>query len=504
MKTILLILLCAVSVSLYSQIDYRLAYDLFKQTDFLDATSEFKKHLKVDPKDSKALFHLGLCYLYTNVDKAAAITYLSRCQETGKADPECLFYLGQAYIHRYEYDKAIEKLEEYLKNPGKNADDAKKLIAQYKEAKEIYNQALDVSFVNLGDNVNSAFPDYGAFCSKDEEYVVFTTRRDEGKGQKEFDGYYPSDIMITNYTGFNFASAKMVKINTAYDESVVGIYEDGSTILVYYDNISEAGEIYFSELSGSNYSKKKKIPEGVNDPKTIETSASISADQQTLFFASNRDGGKGGLDLYMTRKLPNGNWAVPQNIAVLNTPGHEDFPKLSSDGTTLYFCSTGHGGLGGYDIFKCEWNQETNEFSKPENIGYPLNTSYDDKVICYTADGNHAYVTQVREEGYGDFDIYRATINQQDLNPAIYLVDLRDAITNEKLSESVIYVFDENDEMVGEFIQNEDKSIAMTLYPGKYSVEIEVPDYQLKVVNIKVSDLDVSAGIINKTYKLDK
>lgn len=504
MKAILLILLCSVSVSLYSQIDYRLAYDLFKQTDFLDATSEFKKHLKVDPKDPKALFHLGLCYLYTNVDKAAAVTYLSRCQETGKADQECLFYLGQAYIHRYEYDTAIEKLEEYLKSPGKNADEAKKLIAQYKEAKELYDKGLDVSFVNLGDNVNSAFPDYGAFCSKDEDYVVFTTRRDEGKGQKEFDGYYPSDIMITKYTGFNFASAKMVKINTAYDESVVGIYEDGSTILVYYDNISEAGEIYFSELSGSNYSKKKKIPEGVNDPKTIETSASISADQQTLFFASNRDGGKGGLDLYMTRKLPNGNWAEPQNITVLNTTGHEDFPKLSSDGSTLYFCSTGHGGLGGYDIFKCEWNQETNEFSKPENIGYPLNTSYDDKVICYTADGSHAYVTQVREEGFGDFDIYRATINEQDLNPAIYLVDLRDAITNEKLSESVIYVFDENDEMVGEFIQNEDKPVAMTLYPGEYSVEIEAPDYQLKVVKIKVSDLDVSTGIINKTYKLDK
>lgn len=504
MKTLLLILLTSVSLSIFSQIDYRLAYDLFKQTDYLDATNEFKKHLKVDPKDPKALYHIGLCYLYTNVDKAAALSYLSKCYDTGKGDKETLFYLAQAHSINYKYDTAIEKLEEYLKSPGKNAEEAKKLIEQYKGAKEIYNNSLDVSFVNLGDGVNSEYPDYGAFCSKDEDYVVFTTRRKEGKGQKEFDGYYPSDIMITKYNGFNFASSKMVKINSAYDESVVGIYDDGSTILVYYDNISEAGEIYYSELSGSNYSKKKKIPEGVNDPKTIETSASISADQQTLFFASNRGGGKGGLDLYMTRKLPNGNWAVPQNIDALNTTGHEDFPKLSSDGTTLYFASTGHGGLGGYDIFKCTWDPETNEFSKPENIGYPLNTSYDDKVICYTADGNHAYVSQVREEGFGDFDIYRATINKKDLNPAIFLVDLRDIVTNEKLSESVIYVFDEDDEMVGEFIQNEDKPIALTLYPGKYSVEIEAPDYALKVVNLKVSDFDTSAGIINKTFKLEK
>lgn len=504
MKTFFLIILCSFTLSSFSQIDYRLAYDLFKETNFLDATKEFKKHLKVDPKDSKALFHLGLCYLYTNVDKAAAVTYFKKCIGTGKADKECLFFLGQAYSHMYEYDLAIEKLEEYLKDPGKNSEEANKFIAQYKEAKVLYENPLDVAFHNLGDNVNSSYPDYGAFCSKDEEHVVFTTRREEGKGMKEFDGYYPSDIMITKYDGFSFNTAKMVKLNSSYDESVVGIYEDGYTIFVYYDNISEVGEIYFSELSGNNYSNKKKIPEGVNNPKTIETSSSMAEDKQTLFFASNRDGGKGGLDLYMTRKLPNGNWAEPQNISSLNTDGHEDFPKLSSDGKTLYFCSTGYGGLGGYDIFKCTWNQEDNTFSKPENIGYPLNTSYDDKVICYTADRSHAYVSQVRPEGHGDFDIYRVTINKKSLNPAIFLADIRDEISNAKLSEGVIYVFDEADEMVGEFIQNKDKPIVLALDPGEYSIEIEVPGYKPKIVNIKVSEFDASAGIINKVFNLEK
>ncbi len=504
MKTLLLIFLCAGSLNLFSQIDPRLAYDLFKETNYLDARNEFKKHLKVDPKDAKALFHIGLCYLYTNIDKSAAITYLEKCAETGDADKECLFFLGQAYSHEYDYDTAIKKLEEYLESPGKNEDEAIKLIAQYKEAKKLYNNPLDVVFYNLGDNINGPYPDYGAFCSKDEQHVVFTTRRDEGKGRKEFDGYYPSDIMITKYDGFNFNSAKMVKLNSSYDESVVGIYEDGSTIFVYYDNISEAGEIYFSELSGSNYSKKQKIPEGVNDPKTIETSASMPADGQTLFFSSNRDGGKGGLDLYMTRKLPNGKWAQPQNISALNTEGHEDFPRLASDGTTLYFCSTGHGGLGGYDIFKCTWNPENNSFTEPENIGYPLNTSYDDKVICYTEDGSHAYVSQVRPEGHGDLDIYRVTINKKSLNPAIYLVDLRDGTSDAKLAESVIYVFDEYDEMIGEFIQSEDRPIAVTLDPGSYSLEIETPGYELKVIDINVSEFDTTAGIINKVFKLDK
>lgn len=504
MKYTLVILTLVITLKVSSQLDYRLAYDLFKATNYLDARAEFKKHLKVDPKDPKALFHLGLCYLNTNTDKAAAIDYLERCLETGAADKECLYYLGSAYAHRYDYDKGIEKLNEYLKSPGKYEIEAKAMIEQFKGAKQLYNDALDVSFENLGENINSEYPDYGPFCSKDEKYIVFTSRRNEGKGVKEFDGYYPSDILVTKYDGFNFQKAKFAGLNSAYDESVVGINEDGSSILLYFDNISEAGEIYTSEASGGGYSKKKKIPEGVNDPKTIETAASISADLQTLFFASNRPGGKGGLDLYMTRKLPNGNWAAPQNIDFLNTPGHEDFPTLSEDGETLYFCSNGRGGLGGYDIFKSTWNQEKNEWSVPENIGYPLNTSYDDKVISYTEDGNHAYVAQVRPEGLGDMDIYKVTINQKSLNPAIYLVDLKDEVSGSSVSESVIYVYNSSDELVGEFKQFNDKPVALTLNPGKYSLEIEAPGYALKVQPLKVSDFDATKGIINLMYKLAK
>ncbi|MCB9197178.1 MAG: PD40 domain-containing protein [Flavobacteriales bacterium] len=498
------ILFLFIGIKLFGQLDPRLAYDLFKNTNYLDARLEFKKHLKVDPKDAKALFHLGLCYLNTNIDKSAAIDYLERCQATGNADKECLFYLGMAYTHVYDYDKAIETLKEYLKSPGKFSVEANLLIEQYSKAKELYDNPLDVTFENLGDGINSTYPDYGPFCSKDEKFIVFTTRRDGGKGMKEFDGYFPSDIMITKYDGFNFMKGKFVGINTAYDESVVGIADDGSNILLYFDNITEAGEIYISEESGGSYSKKKKIPEGVNDPKTIETSASISEDQQTLFFASNRDGGKGGLDLYMTRKLPNGKWADPQNIDYLNTPGHEDYPMLSSDGSTLYFCSNGHGGLGGYDIFKSTWDSEKNKWSDPVNIGYPLNTSYDDKVISFTADGNHAYVAQVRPDGVGDMDIYKVTINKEKLNPAIYLVELKDATTNSTIGESMIYVYNDKDELVGEFKQFNDKPIAITLDPGKYSLEIEAPGYELKVQSLKVSDFDISKGIVNLTYKLAK
>jgi hypothetical protein len=460
--------------------------------------------LKVDPKDSKALFHVGLCYLYTNINKANAIQYFERCLETPKPDKETLYYLGLAYSHEYNYDKAIETLEKYLLSSGKNADLAHAKKEQFKKAKEIYQNKLDVSFENLGGKVNSKSPDYAPFCSKDESMIVFTSRREEGKGRKEFDGYYPSDIFTTKYDGFRFQPAKPASVNTNFDESCVGIYDDGSKIFIYFDNITEAGEIYFSELSGSTYSKKKKIPEGVNDPKYIETSASISNDENTLFFASNRTGGKGGLDLYMTRKLPNGKWAMPQNISVLNTPGNEDFPTLSADGQTLYFCSDGLGGLGGYDLFKSSWDSETNEWSTPENLGYPINTSYDDKVISFTNDTKHAYLSQVRDEGFGDFDIYRITINDEELMPAIFKIQIQDNISLKNVSFAHVMIYNDKDDIVGEYTVKEGYSIIASLHPGTYLLEIEADGYELSEQTLKVSGLDSEKGIIELTYKISK
>ena len=161
MKALFFIILTTVTLSSVAQIDYRLAYDLFKQTNYLDATKEFKKHLKVDPKDSKALYHIGLCYLNTNVDIAAAFTYLKKCLDTEKADKECLFYLGQAYSHMYEYDLAIEKFKRQVELAPDNANSYDSLgdgfraagmlleaLASYKKAVEI-NPEFEASINNI-------------------------------------------------------------------------------------------------------------------------------------------------------------------------------------------------------------------------------------------------------------------------------------------------------------------------------------------------------------------
>jgi len=508
-KKIYIIILFLISQNVSSQVDPRLGYDLFKSTNYLEAIVEFKKQLKVDPKDIKALYHLGLCYINTNIDKTLAITYLEKAISLGCKEKDILYYLSLAYSAKYDFEKSIQLLNEYKTSGGKYVADIPKLVENLNKAAKLFNNPLNVSFQNLGNKINSAFPDYYPFVSKNESVIVFTGRRNDGKGTKEFDGYYPSDIFMSKFDGIRFSPAKPItSLNTIYDESCVGIDDDGENIYIYYDNYtnpSEQGDIYFSEQSGTSYGKKKKIPEGVNGPKSIETSFSISNEGNVMVFASNRNGNNSGLDLFMCRKLPNGKWALPQRIDALSTNGNEDFPSFDSDGLTLYFASNGRGGMGGYDIFKTLWNPDDNTWSEPENIGYPLNTAYDDRVISFASNGKHAYVSQVQPEGYGDYDIYRVTFDEVEVNPAVYNISILDQTTTKPVTSSfTVTIYDANDNKVGKYQHNYGKPLQIVFNPGIYSIEIESDDYTLIKEVIKVFESDYLKETNTKNIFLTK
>jgi outer membrane protein OmpA-like peptidoglycan-associated protein len=134
-----------------------------------------------------------------------------------------------------------------------------------------------------------------------------------------------------------------------------------------------------------------------------ETSGCISQDGNKFFFTSDRPGGEGGLDIYVTEKQPNGTWGKAVNLGpTINTPGNEDAPFIHQDGT-LYFGSDGHRGLGDYDIFKSTWVD--NKWSKPVNLGYPINTPKMENYFFLSKDKKRGYFSSVRHEGVGNSDI---------------------------------------------------------------------------------------------------
>ena len=207
----------------------------------------------------------------------------------------------------------------------------------------------------------------------------------------------------------------------------------------------------------------------------------------------------------MTKQLPDGMWAMPQNLSTINTKKNEDFPTLSPDGKTLYFCSNGRTGMGGYDLYKSKWDNENKEWADPENLGYPLNTSYDEKTISFADDEKHAYITAVREEGFGDLDLYRITFEDIEVREALYIIDINDLISNAKIEGGIITIFMDDEDEPRTYISNKNTGeITMILDPGAYELEIEADGYELKIVKLVVSEFDADKGAIKKLFKLSK
>jgi outer membrane protein OmpA-like peptidoglycan-associated protein len=283
-------------------------------------------------------------------------------------------------------------------------------IEMCKTAKRLVADPVKVKLQNLGKNVNSAFADYSPVLSADQESLFFTSRRPGSTGdQKDDEGNYMEDIYISSKTKTGWSPATNIgaPINTAENEATVGISPDGQTILIYKDDLGD-GNIYSTTLDGDVWGKPVKLNDNINT-KYWEPSAFISADGNTLYFTSNRPGGYGGRDLYTSKRLPKGDWAVAVNMGpTINTPFDEDAPFIHPDGHTLSFSSNGHNTMGGFDIFTSLQSEE-GIWSDPVNAGYPINTPDDDIYYVVSPDGLKAYFSSFREGGLGEKDNYMAT-----------------------------------------------------------------------------------------------
>jgi tetratricopeptide (TPR) repeat protein len=503
--TSILLLLIFISFKAKAQFyDPKKATELFSNSNYTEAAPIFEGLFTKNPDNYEYALKGGICYLKANLTKSKATPLIEQYVNNNGSDNEALYYLGLAYQFDLKFDKAIASFEKYKqKAKGEGLILANKHIESCKVGKKLVAKPINVEFENLGPNINSKFPDYYPFISRDEKILAYTSRRlGNVGGMKEFDGYYSSDIWIATKDATNsFGKAKNAGtlINSSYDEQVVGMSDDGNTLYIYADKINDFGDIHYSVKEGKAYKKPEKLSEIINSP-ALETSASLSSDGNTLFFASDRNGGYGGLDIYMVRKLPTGEWGDPQNLGSdVNTNYNEDFPTLSPDGQTLYFSSDGHTNMGGYDIFVTIWEPEKNAWSVPKNIGYPINTPDDERVISYTEDGYHAYISANRPEGLGDLDIYKVTFLEQlpDVNFFMSLVDEQKNIIQDEDVEIEIYMA--NGDKFGQYKINKKTGKYLVILPkGKYSIEIFHPDFQDYIEDLEVT-LDLTAqGFVHK------
>lgn len=391
---------------------------------FTIARDYYEQAANLDPTLIRANYLAGELYLKT-VNKERATKYFLRVYEQ---DPDYKFNLtyliGRGYHYDYQFDKAIEFYNLYKEKLKKNAQyrgsdrtsmtEVDRNIFEAENGKRLYANPFPYSIVNVGSNINSEWWDYAPVVNADETVMVFTSRRQEGNLNENVfeDLFYYEDIFISKKKNGVWQPAENIGsvVNTKYHDSNLGFSPDGKTLYIYSDEGN--GDIYYTnKLSEDTWSQPQPLSSNINSEGYTEKSVSISADGELLFFASNRPGGNGGFDIYLSRKNKKGEWGPSQNLGpIINTEYDEDGPFIHYDGKTLYFSSKGHDTMGGYDIFKSEYDSANQTWTKPENMGYPLNTPDDDIYFVMTKDGKRGYYASVREDAMGYNDIYMVTI----------------------------------------------------------------------------------------------
>ncbi len=455
----------------------------FGYGNYFGAIDMYSKLIKKEPDNSAYNENLGLSYLRTNIDPKVALDYLLKVESLGKFKSDLYLEIARAYMFHLQYEEALNYVEKFEKNGGvnkKNTDDYTRLKTNCIAAMDLLKYPVSVHFKNLGSSINTEYPDYYPFITKDGQTLIFTSRRKVRPGSSpEFDGYYPSDIFETHFKNAEWETAQRLgdRINTVYDEQSVGLTDTGDTLFFYIDHVDDFGDLFTSVSRNGIFADPQRMDNQINSA-SVESACTISKNGQTMLFSSNREGGAGGLDLWTVRKRPNGKWDKPVNLGEeINTSFNEDFPTLSADGQTLYFCSDGHPGMGGYDLFFSCWDEQSHIWSKPQNLGYPINTPNDEKTISYLADGKSAVMSAFRADGFGDLDIYTVTYQKkEDDNPAIFVFSI--PLNDGEISPE-IEIRNEFDEPVGNYYANRVTGrYIIGLYPGKYFIYIDAKGYK--------------------------
>ncbi|MBT2558093.1 OmpA family protein [Hymenobacter sp. ISL-91] len=391
------------------------AGDAFYESDpprYEQALVFYLKAQQFNPNNDQLNLKIGDCYLHSGF-KPRALEYLQRAYQLNPdVSPRIHYLLGRGLHLNAKWNEAIAEYKRAVpatgaKNTAGLVLDIQKKIKECENGRRLAAKPSRVFIDNAGPGVNSPYPDYGPVITADESVILFTSRREGSTGGKtdpELGGYF-EDIYQSSREGKDGWSAARnlgENINTDGHDATVGLAPDGQRLLVYLED--NGGDLHQAELRGTEWSRPQKLGSRINS-RLHESSASYTPDGRHLFFVSDKEGGLGSRDIYRIEMEGRG---PAQNLgSVINTSYGEEGVFLHPDGKTMYFSSEGHDAMGGYDIFKSVL--ENGKWSKPENLGWPINTPDDDVFFVISASGRHGYYSSFREDGQGGKDIYRIT-----------------------------------------------------------------------------------------------
>ncbi len=439
MRILLLFLGLIIFESSYSQDNFKIkkrtfkvadegfdqAWDAVKQADklfskgqtvYINARELYKKAWNYNSGNAQLNYKLGICYLNTD-QKGEAVTYFKKALEIDpKISIDIHFLLGRSLQMKGEFNDAIKYFniskstltKRQLKKLKVNID---WYIDECQNALVIVNEPARVIISNAGKELNSTFDDFYPVVLEGEQKMYFNSLKTIENKKKKLDKYrsFAHDIYVSEKENENWGKPKLVAdlYSKTSNNAIIDIAADEKTMYIYREE-KGMGDIYVCKWDDEDkvWNDPKSFKK-INNRGSNESSGSLSPKGDKFYFISDNDEESfGGKDIYYTT-LEKGKWTKPRNIGFpINTLYNEEAVFIAADDKTLYFSSKGHSSMGGYDIFKSVMDN-SGKWSKPVNIGYPINTPDDDLFFRIQANNKVAYYTTIKEGSLGEKDIFK-------------------------------------------------------------------------------------------------
>jgi len=387
----------------------------FEEEFYEQALEPFLLAQNFNPNNAILNYKIGFCYLNSD-SRYKCLEYFKKSFELDREiSPDIHYMIAQGFQLNHDFKMAINEYKAYLatiSSDPKNNELAsiERSINQCYNGIQYMNEKPLAIAENMGITINSNFNDHSPLITADESLLVFTSTRENNK-KAAIDGQFDEDIFFSNSKNnqWQFPESIGEPINNQYNNATVGLSPDGQQMLIYNGDRGN-GDIEICYYEGKSWTSPKTISDVINTD-FRETSACFSPDGNQLYFVSDRPGGIGESDIYVSKKNNKGKWDKPKNMgSEINSEFSEETVFMHPDGRTLFFSSQGHRTMGGYDIFKSQQN-DLGVWEEPVNLGFPVNSADDDLCFVLSANGRHGYCSGIRSDSYGGYDIYKITFN---------------------------------------------------------------------------------------------
>lgn len=496
------------------------ARQMFLDRNVRGALNEYRLVIEAIPDHVQATYRIGECH-YALKSYDLALKYLN---DALKLDPdvnkEIHYWLGMT-CHRLEkLDEAIEHFKTFRAASNRANSyyyEVDTYIEQCQFARMMMREPRNVKIENMGRQINSRFDDYTPSVTARGEKLFFTSRRPDLKGggvDTKGDYKYFENIFYSEFdraTG-EWTAAQQVKgdLNTTAYDAVLSVAPDGMSMYVYKNDASSAGDIHFAQYNRETdkWGAAEPLDRPVNTS-WFESSVSITADGQRLYFISERPGGQGQGDIYVAEKKGEARWGKPENLGELvNTSGDEKFVFVHPNGKHLFFASNGHQTMGSYDIFRCEL--EDGKPGRPVNLGYPINTVNEESTFSLTADNKTMFIAAEYDGSLGERDVFSIDLSDYNIlkEEVVAEVYLQGTVTNgandRPLRDAKIALYDANNRMLFDAVTDKRGEFEFKVLRGQeYELRLSLDGFADYKEAVDLVNIDSSRLVVRKTISLN-